>query len=48
VEAAADAGLAGVAVVAGSTLVAEPGRIAAAADRAKIFLIGVDTDGTNR
>ena len=37
VEAAAAAGLAGVAVVAGSTLVAEPERIAAAADRARHF-----------
>jgi DUF1009 family protein len=48
VEAVAAAGLAGVAVVAGSTLVAEPERIAAAADRAKIFLIGVDPDRTDR
>ena len=42
------AGLAGVAVVAGSTIVAEPERIAAAADRAKIFVIGIDADGTGR
>ena len=48
VEAAAAAGLAGVAVVAGSTLVAEPERIAAAADRARIFVIGVNADGTDR
>lgn len=48
IEAAAAAGLAGVAVVAGSTLVAEPERIAAAADHAKIFVIGVDADGTGR
>ena len=48
VEAAGAAGLAGVAVVAGSTIVAEPERIAAAADRAKIFVIGVDADGTDR
>ncbi len=48
IEAAAAAGLAGIAVVAGSTIVAEPERIAAAADRAKIFVIGVDADGTQR
>ena len=44
VEAAAAAGLAGVAVVAGSTIVAEPERIAAAADRARIFVVGVDAE----
>ena len=48
IDAAGAAGLAGVAVVAGSTIVAEPERIAAAADRAKIFVIGVDADGTQR
>lgn len=48
IEAAAAAGLAGIAVVAGSTLVAEPERIAAAADRAKIFVIGVSADGMDR
>ena len=42
VEAAAAAGLAGIAVVAGTTILAEPERIAATADRAKIFVIGVD------
>ena len=46
VDACAAAGLAGIAVVAGSTLVAEPARIAAAADRAGMFVIGVDADGT--
>lgn len=46
VEAAMAAGLAGIAVVAGSTIVAEPERIAAAADRGGIFLIGVKADGT--
>lgn len=44
VEGAAEAGLAGIAVVAGSTIVAEPARIASAADNAKIFVIGVDAD----
>lgn len=48
VEAAFAAGLAGIAVVAGSTIVAEPERIAAAADRAGIFVIGVDADGTQQ
>jgi DUF1009 family protein len=42
VEAVAAAGLGGIAVVAGSTLVAEPGRLAAAADRAGIFVVGVN------
>lgn len=48
IEAAAGAGLAGVAVVAGSTLVAEPEHIAAAADHAKVFVVGVNADGTER
>ena len=42
VEGAAAAGLAGIAVVAGSTFVAEPQAIAAAADRAKLFVVGVE------
>jgi UDP-2,3-diacylglucosamine hydrolase len=42
VEGAAAAGLAGIAVVAGSTFVAEPELIAAAADRAKLFVVGVE------
>jgi hypothetical protein len=45
VTAAATAGLAGIAVVAGSTIVAEPERIAAEADRCGIFIVGV-ADGT--
>jgi DUF1009 family protein len=48
VEMAGAAGLAGLAVVAGSTIVAEPERIAAVADRAKVFVAGVDDDGTLR
>lgn len=48
VEAVAAAGLAGIAVAAGSTLVAEPGRIAAAADGAGIFVVGVDVDRLGR
>jgi len=46
VDAASAAGLVGIAVVAGSTVVAEPERIAAAADRARMFVIGVDAHGT--
>jgi len=41
VEGAARAGLAGIAVVAGSTIVAEPARLIAAADRANIFVVGL-------
>jgi DUF1009 family protein len=46
VEAVSAAGLAGIAVLAGSTIVAEPERIATAADRAKIFVVGAGADGT--
>jgi DUF1009 family protein len=46
VERAAAAGLAGVAASAGSTIVAEPQRVAATADRVGVFVIGVDGDGT--
>jgi UDP-2,3-diacylglucosamine hydrolase len=41
VEGAALAGLAGIAVVAGSTIVAEPERLIAAADRTNIFVVGL-------
>jgi DUF1009 family protein len=41
VEGAARAGLAGIAVVAGSTVIAEPGLTGAAADRERLFVIGV-------
>jgi DUF1009 family protein len=41
VEGAAQAGLAGIAVVAGGTVVAEPNRLAQAADRARLFVVGV-------
>jgi hypothetical protein len=47
VEGVVRAGLAGIAVVAGSTIVAEPERLIAAADRAKIFIIGT-AGGTAR
>jgi DUF1009 family protein len=42
IENVARAGLAGLAVAAGSTVVAEPDAVVAAADRAKIFFAGVD------
>jgi hypothetical protein len=42
IENVARAGLAGLAVAAGSTIIAEAGAVIAAADRAKIFFIGVD------
>jgi UDP-2,3-diacylglucosamine hydrolase len=45
VTAAAAAGLSGIAVVAGSTIVAEPERIASEADRCGIFVVGVPADG---
>jgi DUF1009 family protein len=40
VEGVARAGLAGIAVVAASTIVAEPAQLIAAADHANIFVIG--------
>jgi DUF1009 family protein len=46
IENAAAAELAGIAVVAGTTIVAELDRIAAAADRAGIFVTGINPDGT--
>jgi DUF1009 family protein len=47
VEGVARAGLAGIAVVAGGTVVAEPERLVAAADRTNIFVIGTPA-GTER
>jgi UDP-2,3-diacylglucosamine hydrolase len=41
IENVARAGLAGLAVTAGSTMIADPEDVAAAADRAKIFVVGV-------
>jgi UDP-2,3-diacylglucosamine hydrolase len=41
IENAARAGLAGVAVTAGSTIIADPAQVMSAADREKIFFIGV-------
>lgn len=48
IEAAARAGLAGIAVVAGSTIVAEPERIGATADRARLFVLGVREQAAGR
>jgi DUF1009 family protein len=48
VEAVACAGLAGIAVVAGGAIIAEPTRVAQAADRAGLFVVGVRADGTGR
>jgi len=47
IENAARAGLAGVAVTAGSTIIVEPAEVAAVADRAKMFFVGV-REGTAR
>jgi UDP-2,3-diacylglucosamine hydrolase len=44
VENVARAGLAGLAIAAGATIVAEPAKLTAAADRAKIFFVGVRED----
>jgi DUF1009 family protein len=44
IEGAACAGLAGVAVAAGSTIIAEAAEVIAAADRAKIFIVGASED----
>jgi UDP-2,3-diacylglucosamine hydrolase len=48
VEGAAQAGLAGIAVVAGSTIVAEPAQIGATADRAGLFVLGVREQAAER
>jgi UDP-2,3-diacylglucosamine hydrolase len=45
VENVAKAGLAGIAVTGGSTIIAEPAETIAAADRAKIFVVGVPEAG---
>ena len=48
IEGAARAGLAGIAVVAGSTIVAEPERIGTIADRAGLVVLGVREQATER
>ena len=44
VEAAAAAGLAGIAVLAGGTIVAEPARMVSSADKAGLFVVGVSPE----
>lgn len=44
IEEVAQAGLSGIAVVGGATIVAEADKIVAAADRAKIFIVGLPPD----
>ncbi len=46
IESAARAGLAGVAVIARASIVAEPQRVSALADARNIFVVGVNADGT--
>jgi DUF1009 family protein len=46
IDAAAGAGLAGIAVLAGSSIIAEPDRFAREADRANLFAVGVRADGS--
>jgi DUF1009 family protein len=41
---AVNAGLAGVAVAAGNTIIADAAEVIAAADRAKIFVVGMSQD----
>jgi DUF1009 family protein len=48
VEGAARAGLAGIAVVAGSTVVAEPDVTGATADRERLFVVGVPDESPER
>lgn len=48
VEMAQKVGIAGIAVVAGGTVIAEPQQVAAAADRAKLFVVGVPAEGPDR
>ncbi len=45
IENAARAGLAGIAVAAGSTIIAEPAQVSALADRERMFFIGVREGG---
>lgn len=45
IEGVARAGLAGIAVVAGSAIVAEPERVAKAANNTNVFVIGIGADG---
>jgi DUF1009 family protein len=44
VECAARAGLAGIAIAAGASVIADPAEVAAVADRTQLFVIGVPED----
>ena len=44
VEEASRAGLAGIAVVAGGSIIAEPAAVATAADKATLFVVGIKAD----
>jgi DUF1009 family protein len=46
IEGVARAGLAGIAVLAGGAIIAEPQRVAAAAHQRNVFVVGVRADGT--
>jgi DUF1009 family protein len=46
IEGVARASLAGIAVLAGGAIIAEPQRVAAAADKHNVFVVGVRADGT--
>jgi DUF1009 family protein len=46
IEGIARAGLAGIAVLAGGAIIAEPQRVAAAADQRNVFVVGVRADGS--
>jgi DUF1009 family protein len=48
IEGVARAGLAGLAVVAGQTIVADAATIGQTADRAGLFVVGVRADGSSR
>jgi len=48
IERAAYAGLAGVAAIAGATIVAEPVRVATVADRENLFVMGIDAGGSRQ
>ncbi len=48
IEHARAAGLNGIAVIAGSAIVAEPQQVADLADRAKLFVVGVRDEGAPR
>jgi hypothetical protein len=44
VEEAARAGLAGIAVIAGGSIIADPSAVVTAADKAKLFVVGIKAE----